>query len=185
MPEQDEVTRFLRPLDDLRIEYMVTGATAAILYGQPRVTNDIDLVLALADTQVESLVRAFPEETFYVPPVEVIRTEIARHQRGHFNIIDLETGYKADIYLAGEDPLHAWAMSRRRALAWSSDQAVKVAPPEYVIVKKLEYYREGGSSKHVTDVRAVLALTEIDRAALGEWILRRGLTDEWQRVSGG
>jgi hypothetical protein len=87
--------------------YMVTGATAAILYGQPRVTNDLDVVLSLDDSARRSLLQAFPESDFYVPPESVIQAEQARSQRGHFNLIHLESGYKADVYLTGSDPLHA------------------------------------------------------------------------------
>ncbi len=61
-----------------------------------------------------------------------------------------------------------------------------LAPPEYVIVRKLEYYREGGSEKHLRDIRSMLAVSgeQIDRASLREWIERRGLQTEWRLVSG-
>ena len=56
---------------------------------------------------------------------------------------------------------------------------VSVAPPEYVILRKLEYYREGGSEKHVRDFRAMLALwpVPLDRAALAGWLERLDLHD--------
>jgi hypothetical protein len=52
-------------------------------------------------------------------------------------------------------------------------------------VRKLEYYREGGSEKHLRDIRSVLATLgeQLDRVALTEWIQRRGLKAEWQLVS--
>jgi hypothetical protein len=56
---------------------MVTGATAAILYGQPRVTNDLDLVIALDGPGRSALIDAFPESEFYVPPESIIQTEQA------------------------------------------------------------------------------------------------------------
>jgi len=61
-----------------------------------------------------------------------------------------------------------------------------LAPPEYVIVRKLEYYREGGSEKHLRDIRSMLAISgeELDRTALTEWIQRRGVQPQWQLVSG-
>ena len=39
-----------------------------------------------------------------------------------------------------------------------ADLPVRVAPPEYVILRKLSFYQEGGSEKHVRDIRGVLAL---------------------------
>jgi len=85
---------------------------------------------------------------------------------------------KADIYLAGEDPLHRWALPLRRKIEWGAG-SLQVAPPEYVIVRKLEYFREGGSGKHVADIRAILAATDVDLTAIQPWIERLGLAREW------
>jgi hypothetical protein len=61
-----------------------------------------------------------------------------------------------------------------------------LAPPEYVIIRKLEYYREGGSEEHLRDIRSMLAVSggQLDRPSLAEWIERRGLQTEWRLVSG-
>ena len=185
MPAQDELSLFADRFEAIGAPYMVTGATAAILYGQPRVTNDLDVVLSLDDATRSALLRAFPESEFYVPPETVIRTEQARAQRGHFNLIHLESGYKADIYLTGTDPLHAWAMPLRRRLRWNATKDVAVAPPEYVVLRKLEYYREGRSSKHVADIRAIRDITGLDEAAMAPWLERNGLAALWREVNAG
>ncbi|MDI3259356.1 MAG: hypothetical protein QJR02_06640 [Sinobacteraceae bacterium] len=178
----DEVALFAARFNALGAEYMITGATAAILYGQPRVTNDIDVVVALRDGDVTRLTAAFPQAEFYLPPESVIRVERARRHRGHFNILHLESGYKADVYLTGEDPLHRWAWPLRRFIPWTVDVTLAVAPPEYVVLRKLEYYREGGSSKHPADIRAILRGTALDRDALERWIERLGLGAVWTEI---
>ena len=175
----DELTLFVSRLEATGIPYMVTGATAAIFYGQPRVTNDLDVVLSLDDAGRSALLRAFPESEFYVPPESVIQTEQARHQRGHFNLIHHDSGYKADVYLAGSDPLHAWALPQRRRLTWGENQSIVLAPPEYVVLRKLEYFREGRSAKHPADIRAIREITGVDEAALAPWLDRLGLTPLW------
>ena len=76
---------------------MVTGAVAATIYGEPRLTHDIDLVIDLRLQDIEGFVDAFPFEEFYCPPPEVIRLEASRSQRGHFNLIHHDTGLKADF----------------------------------------------------------------------------------------
>lgn len=162
MVARDEVSLFVERLNSVGADYMVTGATAAIVYGQPRVTNDIDVVLALGDEHLAALSRAFPTSDFYLPPDSVIRVEQSRPLRGHFNIIHHSSGYKADVYLAGKDPLHAWALPTRRRVEWGDGVPLYVAPPEYVIIRKLEFFREGGSTKHVTDVRAILEITAVE-----------------------
>ena len=55
----------------------------------------------------------------------------------------------------------------------------RVAPPEIVILKKLEYFREGGSEKHVRDIRAMLAITDVDRAFIEAHIEQLGLREQW------
>jgi hypothetical protein len=178
----DELSLFIRGFEALAAPYMVTGATAAILYGQPRVTNDIDVVLELDEPSALRLGTVFPEQDFYLPPLEILRVEQARTLRGHFNIIHHETGYKADIYLTGGDPLHAWALPQRRTFSWTAGISLRVAPPEYVILRKLEYFREGRSSKHLADIRAMLAITPVETSAIDTWALRLGLDILWNEA---
>jgi hypothetical protein len=108
---------------------------------------------------------------------------IPYEQRGHFKIIYHGSGLKADFYLAKKDELHAWAFRNKRTYTVEGDQNM-LAPPEYVIVRKLEYFREGGSEKHLRDIRSMLAVSgdQIDRGALESWISRRDLQQQWQNV---
>ncbi|MEJ7810736.1 MAG: hypothetical protein WKG32_10045 [Gemmatimonadaceae bacterium] len=164
---------------------MVTGAVAAIVYGEPRLTNDIDIVIALSGDDAARLHAAFDAPDVYVPPVDVIELEARRPLHGHFNLIHGPTALKADIYPAGEDPLHTWALARRRR-AQVGSESVWLAPPEYVMLRKLQYLREGGSDKHRRDIRAMLAEVghELDREALAGEVQRLGLAAEWRDVSG-
>lgn len=182
MPAPAELTLFAERFNVTGAPYMVTGATAAIVYGQPRVTNDLDVVISLDDAGRGALLRQFPEAEFYVPPESVIRAEQARPQRGHFNLIHLESGYKADIYLAGDDPLHAWALPLRRWHDWTAALRVPIAPPEYVVLRKLEFYREGGSAKHVADIKAIRDITGVDDTVMQPWLEQLGLVSLWRQI---
>lgn len=164
--------------------YFVTGSVASIAYGEPRMTHDVDLVVTLGDRDVASIEAAFPGESFYCPPPEVIRVELRRPLHGHFNLIHHATGFKADVYLTDRGPLHAWAFDHRRR-AGREGAEFWLAPPEYVVVRKLEYLREGGSEKHVRDVRAMLLALgdDVDRAQIEGWVRARGLGAEWARVT--
>jgi len=184
MPESELFLLLLRPLNQAGIRYIVGGSVAAMFYGEPRLTNDVDVVVFLRTTDIQRLPEVFPATEFYLPPLEAIAVEAAREQRGHFNIIHLDTSFKADVYLTGRDELNAWGFRHRRAKELDGE-TIYLAPPEYVIVRKLEYYREGGSEKHLRDIRAMLNVSggELDRAALDEWIIRRGVVAEWKRAS--
>ena len=156
----------------------------AIVYGQPRTTNDLDVVIELKATDLPRLRAAFPESDYYLPPDEIIDVEIHRAQRDHLNALHHDSGFKADLYPMGQDALHQWAFPQRRPIPHGG-QTISFAPPEYVILRKLEYFREGGSTKHLTDIRAMLDVSgdTIDRGTLVEWIARLGLQAEWSRVS--
>jgi hypothetical protein len=182
MPEPDLIELFAQPLDRAGVRYLVSGSVAATLYGEPRATHDIDFVVFLRADDVPRLAAIFPAPQFYVPPVAVILQEVARESRGHFNVIHADSGLKADFYTAGREDLHVYAFRNARKYA-VGDNTISLAPPEYVIVRKLEYYREGGSEKHLRDIRAMLAVSGelLDRAALQEWIARLNLKTEWNR----
>ena len=183
MPEANLFHIFTTRLDKMGLRYMVTGAAASIIYGEPRLTHDIDLVVEMAEKDAKGIIEAFPSEQFYCPPIDVIRLEIRRSTRGHFNLIHHESGFKADIYTVGEDELHHWAMSRRIKVQ-VVEEPVWVAPPEYVILRKLEYYREGKSEKHLRDIASMMELSsaEIDLQELQNKIKEYSLEKEWKRA---
>lgn len=163
---------------------MITGSVATALYGEPRFTYDVDLVVIMERADIAKLVAAYPETEYYVPPVESLEEEVARPRQGQFNIIHHDSALKGDFYVVGDDPLHAWAMERR-ARQDLEGEVLWVAPIEYVILRKLEWYRDGSSSKHLDDIRAMLRVSgdRVDGAELQRWISRLGLDVEWRRVA--
>jgi hypothetical protein len=83
----------------------------------------------------------------------------------------------------GEDRLHHWGMSGRRQFE-IKDQLIWFAPPEYVILRKLEFFREGGSEKHLNDIAGMIELSsdQINFEELHNRIEEGALEKEWQRV---
>lgn len=178
MPAPSPFAPFLDPLERLALPYCITGSVAASVYGEPRLTADIDVVLLLKAQDVPAFQAAFPEADYYVPPAETLRLELARSSRGMFNLVHHASQFKADIYLAARDPLHAWALEHRRRIDLAGSGAW-IAPPEYVILRKLEFLREGGSDKHARDIRFILAATAVDRAFVETEVTRLGLLSQW------
>lgn len=163
---------------------MVTGSVASMIYAEPRTTLDVDLVVELGVDDAADFLALFPESEFYRPPLEVARQECARDARGHFTLIYHTTGMKADIYLCGGDSLHRWALTRRRRIE-DAAAPITLASPEYVILRKLEFWREGGSPKHLRDVRAMVESgLVLDRTFLDAELRARGLMAAWDRAAG-
>lgn len=185
MPDPELSLLFLCPLNKLGLRYIVSGGVASILYGEPRFTNDVDVVVFLRHTDIPGLSDAFPPPEFYCPSAEIIAAEIARPEHGQFNVVHVSTGFKADLYTTGRDDLNAWAFRNGRKMDFQGEP-IMVAPPEYVIVRKLEFFREGGSDKHLRDIRTMLAVSGdlINRPELEEWIRDRKLETQWAKVSG-
>jgi hypothetical protein len=181
--EPDLIELFLAPLKAAGIDrYMVSGSVAAIEFGEPRATLDVDVALFIEQEAVGGLLAAFPEPEYYCPPRDVIASEIARPSRGHFNVIHLSSGLKADFYPSRNHPLFGWAFENRRSLPLSGHD-VWFAPPEYVILWKLEFFREGAGEKHLRDIRGMLAVStgEMNLDFLTEWADKLCLNSFWRK----
>ena len=175
---------FINPLEIQKIPYFVTGSIASIFYGEPRLTHDIDIVIHLNSTEALRFPSFFPLEQFYCPPEEVIQIESRRKPYGHFNLIHHKSGFKADIYPDAGDVLHKWAFQNRKRIEFAKDFEMWLAPAEYVIIRKLEYFREGGSDKHLQDITKMLSQPEValNLEFLESEIKNRGLQQAWDTI---
>jgi len=171
---------FIDKLDEVKVQYFITGSVASIVYGEPRLTHDIDLVISLEPEKVKEFIKVFNIAEFYCPPAEILKIELNRSLRGHFNIIHHKTGFKADIYFIGKDEFQFWAMNNKKRIDFLG-KILFIAPIEYVIVKKLEYYQEGKAEKHILDIKGMLKESDelIDYSILSGFINNRGLLHEW------
>lgn len=182
--EPQRLLKFLRLIEQIPLEYMVTGSIAAILYGKPRLTHDMDVVLIFPQQKIPLFCRYFSSDEFYCPPAETLQEEIRRGDCGHWNIIDNISGFKIDLYPFGNDPLVQWGLENRKKIEILPNEPVWLAPLEYVILKKLVYYKEGGSEKHLEDIRAMLEVSEslVDRAIIKNRVDRLRLEEEWKKI---
>ena len=180
MPARSPLAPFLEPLERLGLPYCITGSVAASVYGEPRLTADIDVILLLRAEDMGRLMAVFPDTAYYVPPAETLYVELSRSTRGMFNLIHHATQFKADVYIAARDPLHAWALEKRRRIDLQGS-GTWIAPPEYVVLRKLEFLREGGQDKHVRDIRFMLAATDLDVAFIEGEVAGRGLQQQWRQ----
>jgi hypothetical protein len=180
--ETSDLLRYVAGLcERLGLRYFVTGSMATIFFGEPRLTNDVDIVVDLPSQKISEFAAAFPVGEFYVSE-ESIRRAVAR--RSQFNVIHPASGLKVDVMIPSPTPFNESRFRRVRRLRPAQDYEVTFASPEDVILKKLEYYREGGSEKHLRDIAGILKISreQIDVAYLEDWADRQGLTDLWQQV---
>lgn len=110
MSQQELLKKVLQALDEAGIQYMVTGSIASSLQGEPRSTHDIDLVVAIARTDAEKLVKAFPSPDFYLDEGSIID---AIDRQGMFNLIDVNSGDKVDFWILTNEPFDLSRFARK------------------------------------------------------------------------
>ena len=180
--DQPELLRFaVGVLERLGLRYFVTGSIATTYFGEPRFTNDIDIVVDLNPDRVPEFCGAFPDADFYLDE-ESVRDAIAT--RDQFNIIHPACGLKIDVMIPARDAFNASRFARARRLKPEDDYVASFASPEDVILEKLEFFAAGGSDKHLRDIAGMLRLSgnEIDREYVCEWSERLGGDSIWRRV---
>ncbi|WP_437943373.1 hypothetical protein WMF27_37215 [Sorangium sp. So ce281] len=166
----DVALRVAAALENLGCEYFIGGSLASSLQGEPRATNDIDLVVAMMPRHV----RAFAEllgPDFEVDQ-EMLRDALTRGSCA--NIFYLPMVTKIDLFALGPSPYDEVEFSRRRKVkVRASGEELFVKAPEDTILRKLLWYREGGevSSKQWRDIVEVLRVSgaEINDQYLSMW----------------
>lgn len=174
---------FVRPVHEAGFRYVVAGSVAAMHFSEPRLTLDVDIPIFLGRQDVLKFPLLFAEPDYYCPPAEILALEADRECRGHFNVIHVPTGLKADFYPGNRDSTFAWAWTHRQEVH-SDSGSVFLAPPEYIVLWKLIFYREGKSEKHLRDIARMLAIQEnlAHQEFLLEEITVRGLLSVWNEA---
>ena len=180
MQEHNLFKIFTERLKKVGAPYMISGSVASIIYGEPRVTHDIDIIITIPIQLLKNFTKIFPEEEFYIPPLDILIMEAQRENKGHCNIIHHESGFKADIYFAGNDEFQLWALRNSVLIDFFGDK-IPIAPIEYVIVKKLEFYKEGNEQKHINDIKSMLKISKdiISFELLNTFLKQFNLEKEW------
>ncbi len=181
MEQIDLLRHLVSTLDRLGVGYMVVGSLASAAYGEPRMTQDIDVVVDLKEQEVAAFSHAFASSEFYLSEEAA---KLAIRQNSQFNIIDSASGNKIDLLLV---PASAWGrseFSRRERMLILPDLEGYCARPEDVILAKMEYYRQGGSEKHLRDIAGILRVSSeaVDRDYVSRWAQQLGLTEVWGAI---
>ena len=183
MEQIDLLRHVIRALEETGVPYMLVGSLASGAYGEPRLTQDIDVVIDLHPSQVDALCEAFPESDFYVSR-DAARQAVTRG--GQFNVIHPGSGNKIDFMIARKDAWGQAQMSgRQRTLILPRTEGY-TARPEVIILSKMQYYLEGGSEKHLRDITGIMKVSgdEVDRAYVELWARRLGVQDIWRAILG-
>ena len=162
MVEIDELRVALESLasifDAMSVRWAVGGSLASAAHGEPRATNDIDIIAVLSEPQARELVARLGTD-FYA---DADAASDAVRRRASFNIIDNRSFLKLDIFVPAHGPLGDGQLDRRVELEiFPSMRAIPVLAAEDIVLQKLVWYRTGGevSDRQWRDIVAVLRAT--------------------------
>jgi hypothetical protein len=170
-------------LEQLGVAYHVGGSVASSAHGSPRATNDVDVVADLRLEHVRPLCAALADR-YYASP-ELLGDAVRRRSCG--NLVHLATGYKVDLFVqrGGEFDLVSLHRHVERRLA-PEGRAFRFATAEDILLRKLEWYRDGGqqSDRQWSDVLGLLRARggELDRAYVGRWAPTLGVAELMARA---
>ena len=181
MEQADLLRKVIDVLENLGGAYMIVGSIASGAYGEPRLTQDIDVVAELEYGDVDRLCEFFGSEEYYFSP-EAARQAI--RTAGQFNIIHPASGNKIDVMLPRQDAWGQCQLARRNRVVILPDMEGYTARPEDVILAKMQYYREGGSEKHLRDITGILKVSgeDVDRAYVNKWAEQLNLKEIWDAI---
>lgn len=152
-------------LDRAGIPHMISGSVASAHHGEPRSTQDVDLVIDPTVIALTTFVGSLDRERYYIDDALE-----ALERRSQCNVIDVTTGWKVDLIVVKDRPFSRVELARRQPLTLLGIGTF-VATVEDVILSKLEWSRASESERQVRDVVAMLRLRagELDDAYLDRW----------------
>lgn len=166
---------FAERIEPLKIEYMLTGSLAMMLYSNYRMTADIDIVIALKYEDADRIINAF-EPDYYVPH-DRVRDAIAREFM--FNVIHQETAFKIDLVIKKSNEFQQIAFERRKKKDFHGKE-ISVITLEDLIVSKLLWARKSLSEKQLTDVENLMQ-EKFDVDYIENWTRKLKLEDLYKK----
>jgi hypothetical protein len=185
-----DITEFLKlmleSLEAAGVEYLIGGAIAEWAWGEPRATQDLDLVINLPIEAVVRFSKELEKRNMLVPADIILDAIVEDRADIPLNAIHMYSGLKADLYLMRDgDALRQSAFQRRVLIDYGPPIGkIYVHSPEDLILYKLMYLGLSGQSKHARDIAAILRAKkdQLDFGYIKEWVAQLGLGSVWKEM---
>lgn len=178
MAEINEMLDTLRDvvlrLNDVGVNYMVTGSVAMSAYATARTTMDIDVIVEIAQSDEQRFAQRFAGD--YYIDIESLRR--ARRNESMFNVLNFQTGVKVDFITRKSDSFEAGKFARRRR-SRIGDIEFWVISKDDLILSKLSWAKDSHSERQFSDVRNLLE-SGADEAFIERAIAAQGLEGTWE-----
>lgn len=166
MELENTLKKVTKLLQWLKIPYLVTGGVAVVVWGRPRYTADIDLVIELKKEKTKKFIAALAKEGYIDEDVvnEAIKLQ------SEFNFIDNESGMKVDFWILKDSDFDKSRLNRAVARIIFG-QKVYFSSPEDLILKKMLWFNESKSNRQLEDIHSIMAIikSQLDYNYLKKW----------------
>lgn len=175
------LNHLLNVLNENHIDYMVTGSIVSSLQGQPRATQDVDIVVNIITSAIPQLIKAFPPPQYYLDADSI--NEAIKY-KSMFNLLDTTEGDKADCWILTDEPFDISRFNRKYEENVFGFK-MKISQPEDTILAKLKWAKfSGGSEKQFTDSIRVYEVQygNLDMRYLQNWANLLQVNELWNRL---
>jgi len=164
--QNDFLKKLVKALDNCSIPYMLSGSFSSSFYGQPRATQDADIIIATTEEQLIAFVKSLSDD-YYVSD-DTAREALKNNSM--FNVIDIQNSWKADFIIRKDRPFSREEFRRRRK-ANIMGLAVWIVSPEDIILSKPEWAKKSESGQQFLDALGVATVQydRLDRDYLYKW----------------
>ena len=180
------VKLIIETLDVTGVDYMIGGAVAVWAWGEPRATQDLDVVVNIPFEAIHQLSAELEKRAMLVPAEVILDTILDERADLPINAIHRVSGYKAELFpMRDGDELRRSALARRELVDLGPQLGeVYLHSPEDLILYKLWYYSLSQQSKHLRDIVSILRQLgdELDSAYIEHWAGRKGLATLWREI---
>ncbi len=161
----DFFLKIIRFFNIHKIDYMLSGSVALSIYTLPRATRDFDLVVHLKEENVAAMIDYF-NTGYYIDKDSIM--EAIKH-KSIFNIIDHQSGFKADFIILKNEPFRQAEFERRIQTDFYGTP-VYVVTAEDLLLAKLIWIQEVQSNLQKDDIINLAALDNLDWRYIHSWI---------------
>jgi hypothetical protein len=165
--QQEFLEDVVARLEGTGVTYAITGSIAGNVWGVPRLTHDVDVLVLLPADKVADVVAAFPDP-YYVSELAI---QDALRTGTMFNVLDTGAGLKADFWVSRGDPFSQSMLSRRRRVEILPGREAHVGSAEDVLLSKLVWYKITPSDRQLADAAGIAAVQagKLDLTYLRQW----------------
>ncbi len=181
MSQQELLIKVIEKLNNLEIEYMLTGSIVSSIQGEPRLTHDIDVIIAISKKDIQTILNTFSDPDYYISKPGIKR---AITNKTMFNLINSKTGDKVDFWIYKDDSFDRSRFSRKIKKNIIGIE-MNISTPEDTILAKLRWIKlSNGSEKQFTDALRIYEIqyNNLDFEYIKKWVTKLKVDKYWDNI---